>query len=81
MAGLAGRAAIAAAGGEQCSQGIAGVDCAPAAHGPAGRAGVLGCFVFLDTKVFKLGAVHGTPGQQLLPNLGLNSNDLLCDPL
>lgn len=45
----------ATARGEQGGQGIAGVDRTLAAHGPGSRAGVLGFFVFLDTKVFKLG--------------------------
>lgn len=38
----------AAAGGEQSSQGVAGIDGTPAAHGPGGGAGVLGLLVFLD---------------------------------
>lgn len=53
-----GLAAAATAGGEQCGQGIAGVDRTLAAHGPGSRAGVLG-LVFLDTKVFK---VRPSPG-------------------
>jgi hypothetical protein len=40
--------------GEQCSQGVAGVDGTLAAHRPGRRrAWVLG-FVFLDTKIFKV---------------------------
>lgn len=43
----------AAAGGEQSSQGVAGIDGTPAAHGPGGGAGILGLLVFLQ--VLKVG--------------------------
>ena len=46
----AGLRGCAAAGGEQSSQGVPGVDCTPAAHGPGGGAGVLGLLIFLDTE-------------------------------